>query len=98
MKLLGKKALVTGAARGIGYGCAMELAHAGADVAINDRGRTQQGEAVVAEIRALGRQAELVEGDVFARPSCEQVVAAAIEALGRIDIFVSNPAFSFRAP
>ncbi|HKI35029.1 MAG TPA: SDR family oxidoreductase [Gemmataceae bacterium] len=96
MKLLGKKALVTGAARGIGRGCALELARAGADVAVNDRERTPQAEAVVAEIRALGRQAFLVEGDVFARPSCESVVARAVEALGRIDVFVSNPAFSRR--
>src|SRR6516225_2894622 len=97
MKLLGKAALVTGAARGIGRGCALELARAGADVAINDRERTEQAEAVVAEIQALGRRAALVEGDVFHRPSCEQVVARAIEALGRIDILVSNPAFNRRA-
>ena len=44
MKLLGKKALVTGAARGIGRGCALELARAGADVAINDRLRSPQAE------------------------------------------------------
>src|SRR5437763_4915272 len=97
MKLLGKKALVTGAGRGIGRGCALELARAGADVAVNDRARTPQAEAVVAEVRALGRQAALVEGDVFARPSCEGVVSRALEALGRIDILVSNPAFSRRA-
>lgn len=96
MKLAGKKALVTGAARGIGKGCALELARAGADVAINDRSRTEQAEAVVAEIRALGRQAFLVEGDVFARSSCEDVTARAIESLGRIDILVSNPAYSRR--
>ena len=98
MKLLGKKALVTGAARGIGYGCAIELARAGADVAVNDRDRTPEAEAVVAEIRALGRQAELIDGDVFERASCEQVSARAIEALGRLDILVSNPAYSRRAP
>jgi glucose 1-dehydrogenase len=97
MKLLGKTALVTGAARGIGRGCAIELAKAGADVAANDRERTEQAEAVVAEIQALGRRSALVEGDVFHRPSCEQVVARAIEALGRIDILVSNPAFNRRA-
>jgi glucose 1-dehydrogenase len=96
VKLLGKSALVTGAARGIGRGCALELARAGADIAVNDRERTPQAEAVVAEIRALGRQAFLIEGDVFARPSCESVVARAVEALGRLDIFVSNPAFSRR--
>src|SRR5215469_696906 len=96
MKLLGKKTLVTGAARGIGRGCALELARAGADVAINDRERSALGESVVAEIQALGRQSVLIEGDVFARPSCERVVAAALQSLGRIDIFISNPAFSRR--
>jgi glucose 1-dehydrogenase len=98
MKLLGKKALVTGAARGIGRGCALELARAGADVAVNDREPSAAAEAVVAEVRALGRQAALVPGDVFDRPCCERVVAAALAALGRIDVLVSNPAFSRRAP
>jgi glucose 1-dehydrogenase len=96
MKLSGKKALVTGAARGIGKGCALELARAGADVAVNDRERTPEGEAVTAEIQALGRRAFLVEGDVFDRASCEAVVARALEALGKIDVLVSNPAFSKR--
>jgi glucose 1-dehydrogenase len=97
MKLLGKKALVTGAGRGIGRGCALELARAGADVAVNDRQRTAQAEQVVAEIQALGRQAVLIDGDVFERASCGSVAHSAIEALGRIDIFVSNPAFQRRA-
>ena len=65
MRLAGKKALVTGAARGIGRGCAVELARAGADVAINDLERTPAAEAVLEEIRALGREAVLVEGDAF---------------------------------
>jgi glucose 1-dehydrogenase len=98
MKLFGKKALVTGAARGIGRGCALELARAGADVAVNDRERTAEAEKTVADIQALGRQAALVEGDVFERPSCEGVVARALQALGRIDILVSNPAYSRRTP
>jgi glucose 1-dehydrogenase len=97
MKLLGRKALVTGAGRGIGRGCALEMARAGADVAVNDRQRTAQAEQVVAEIQALGRQAALIDGDVFERASCESVAHSAIEALGRIDIFVSNPAFQRRA-
>src|SRR5215831_8579614 len=96
MKLDGKKALVSGAARGIGRGCALELARAGADVAVNDRERTPQAETVVAEIRALGRQAMLVEGDVFERSSCESVLARALQTFGRLDILVSNPAFSRR--
>jgi glucose 1-dehydrogenase len=96
MKLSGKRALVTGAARGIGRGCAIELARAGADVAVNDRERTGAAEAVVAEIVAMGRQAVLVEGDVFDHDACGRVVDRALEAFGRIDILVSNPAFSRR--
>jgi len=45
----------------------------------------------------LGRRAVLVEGDAFRRPTCESVVERAIAELGRIDILVSNPAFSRRA-
>src|SRR4051794_4275699 len=96
MSLIGKMALVTGGARGIGRGCAVELARAGADVAVNDRDRSPEAEAVVAEIRALGRRAELVEGDAFAEASCERIVGRAVDALGRLDILVSNPAYSRR--
>lgn len=96
MKLLGKKALVTGAARGIGRGCALELARAGADVAVNDLTASPEAEATVAEIRSLGRQAVVVAGDVFERPGCEAVVARSLESLGRFDVLVSNPAFSRR--
>lgn len=97
MKLLGKHALVTGAARGIGRGCALALARAGADVAINDRDRTPEAEAVVAEIQALGRQAVLVEGDAFDHDSCGRIVERVLDAFGQIDILVSNPAYSRRA-
>jgi glucose 1-dehydrogenase len=97
MKLRGKIALVTGAARGIGRGCALELARAGAHVAINDRDQTPQAKATVAEVEALGRRSVLVEGDVFERSSCESVVKRTIDALGRIDIFISNPAYQRRA-
>lgn len=96
MNLAGRTALVTGAARGIGRGCALALARAGADIAINDRERTPEAEAVIAEIEVVGRRAVLIEGDAFARASCEQIVARTIAALGRIDILVSNPAFSRR--
>lgn len=96
MKLLGKSGLVTGAARGIGRGCAMELARAGADVAINDRDRSPDAESLAAEITALGCRAVIVEGDAFEHASCADIVQRAIAALGKIDILVSNPAFSRR--
>ncbi len=96
LKLVGRVALVTGAARGIGRGCALELARAGADVAINDRQPSENTASLIAEIESLGRRAVLVDGDSFERSSCEDIVCRAIAALGRIDILVSNPAFSRR--
>jgi len=97
MKLLGKIALVTGAARGIGRGCAVELARAGADVAVNDRRYNTQTEVLLAQIQSLGRSAIFVQGDVFERMSCENIVKQAVNDLGRIDILVSNPALQRRA-
>ena len=96
MRLAGKKALVTGAARGIGRGCALELARAGADVAINDREASPEAASLIAEITAIGRQAVLVAGDAFDRASCEGIVTHTLAAFSRIDILVSNPAYSRR--
>ncbi|MBL9124064.1 MAG: SDR family oxidoreductase [Planctomycetaceae bacterium] len=96
MKLLGKKALVTGAGRGIGRGCALELARAGADVAVNDLCPDGGLAETAAEIRALGRNCAVVPGDMFERATAATVVEQAIAGLGSLDILVSNPAFSRR--
>ncbi len=96
MKLTGKIALVTGAARGIGRGCALAFAQAGADVAINDRTESDALRSVAAEIAALGRRAAVVAGDAFQSASCEEIAARAIGELGHLDILVSVPAFSRR--
>jgi glucose 1-dehydrogenase len=96
MKLSGRTALVTGAARGIGRGCAIELARDGADLAINDLKSSPETDSLLAEIKALGRSAILIPGDVFDRASCETIVEQAIKTLGHLDILVSNPAFSRR--
>ena len=96
MDLTGKIALVTGAGRGIGKGCALELAKHGADLVLNDRPGSPDLESTVEEIRALGRQCTPIEADAFSRDGCEQMVAQAIKAAGHIDILLSNPAFSKR--
>ena len=96
MNLSGNQALVTGAGRGIGKGCAVEMARRGADVVINDRPASPDVVNTAEEIRALGRNCTIVEADVFARAECELLVASAIKAAGRIDILVSNPAASLR--
>lgn len=98
MKLAGRMALVTGAGRGIGRGCALALARAGADLAINDRTEDDGLRGVAAEVAALGRRAVVLAGDVFDRDTCARIAADAIDALGRIDILVSVPAFSRRGP
>ena len=94
MRLDGKRALVTGAGRGIGRGCALELARDGADLLINDRPGSPDLEATANDIRALGRDCQVIEEDVFSRDGCERLVAVA----GALDILVSNPAFSRRQP
>lgn len=96
MKLAGKMALVTGAGRGIGRGCAVALARAGADLVLNDLRENDDLHGVAAEVEALGRRAVVVAGDAFDRTTCERIAARAVEALGRIDVFVSVPAFSRR--
>jgi glucose 1-dehydrogenase len=96
MKLAGKTALVTGAAQGIGRGCALELAKAGANLAINDRVPSELTASLQAEVEAFGRRVAIVTGDAFDRSSCEEIVARASEALGPMDILVSNPAYSRR--
>ena len=62
--LAGKVALVTGASRRIGRAVALGLAHAGADVVVHARQSRDEIEAVAAEIRAMGRRAHVVMGDV----------------------------------
>lgn len=96
MNLAGKTALITGAGCGIGKGCALELARAGANVVINDRPGSSDIRAAAEEIRSLGRDCEAIEADVFSRTGCESLVAEALRAVERIDILISNPAFGVR--
>ena len=85
MKLSGKIALVTGAGRGIGKGCALALAEAGADLVLNDRPGSPDLHTTVEEIRALGRQCWSIEADIFSREGCEALVAAALADTGRLE-------------
>jgi L-rhamnose 1-dehydrogenase len=90
MLLQGKKVLITGASRGIGRGTAIECARQGADLALNwfqDRAGIEE---TMAAVRALGRRVIEVEGDVAQRESAARFVDAAAQALGGVDVLVSN--------
>lgn len=87
--LTGKRALVTGASRGIGRGIALAYARAGADVALLARNADLLGE-VAAEIEALGRQAVVATADVLDADATRAAAVGAIEALGGLDLLVNN--------
>ena len=85
-----KIAFVTGASRGIGKAIALEMARNGADVAICYSSNEAAAEAVCAEIRALGRDAQAYRCDVSDYQQCSDAVKAAIAHFGKLDILVNN--------
>jgi len=90
--LTGRRALVTGSSRGIGAAIAVALAEAGADVVINHVGTREAALEVVGKIESLGRRSVAVEADLGAPGSPKNLINSAMEALGGIDILVSNVA------
>lgn len=90
-RLAGRKALVTGGDSGIGRAAAIAFAREGADVAINYLPSEQADAEEVAElIRAAGRKAVLLPGDISHEGFCQRLVTDAIEQLGGLCILVNN--------
>ena len=92
-RLLGRKALITGGDSGIGRAVAIAFAREGADVAINYL-PVEESDAreVIALIRAAGRRAVAIPGDIRSEAFCQQLVAQAVRDLGGLDIVVNNAA------
>src|SRR5260370_28370235 len=87
--LTGKRAVVTGAGRGIGRSIALALAEAGADVAVTARTTTEL-EALVAQISAMGRKSLSTPCDVTNPEEVQSMAKTFIEGLGGVDILVNN--------
>ena len=85
-----KVALITGASRGIGKACALELARRGCDIAVNYHSNTEQAEKTVAEIEALGRKAVAYQADTADLSAVKQMFRAAVKDFGKLDILVNN--------
>lgn len=87
--LEGKRILVTGGARGIGFAIASAASHAGARVAINDL-TAEAAEHAVSSIHSAGGEAHAAPGDVAVRSEASEIVEQAADALGGLDGLVNN--------
>jgi NAD(P)-dependent dehydrogenase (short-subunit alcohol dehydrogenase family) len=88
--LKGRVALVTGAGRGIGRAVALELAHRGADIALNYRVNLAEAESLADQIRECGVDSMLVQGDVASRQQAHDLIQTVLDAWKRLDILVNN--------
>lgn len=95
--LAGRRALVTGASRGIGAAIARILGEMGADVGVNHYDDGAAASDVVAELKAMGRNAAAFDVDVARKDIATSLVGAATATLGPIDILVINAARSIYA-
>jgi NAD(P)-dependent dehydrogenase (short-subunit alcohol dehydrogenase family) len=89
LTLSGKRAIVTGAGRGIGRSIALALASAGADVAVTAR-TSAELDTLVAEIQAMGRRSLAMPCDVTDPEQVIQMASTLLEGLGGVDILINN--------
>ena len=92
--LSGKRALVTGASRGIGSAIALELARAGADVVVLYVGSKGAAENIASQICEMGRKGEIVQANLSDPNGADGL----IEKIGPVDILVLNASVQFRNP
>jgi len=92
-----RRALVTGASRGIGAATALRLAQVGCDVAVHYRKSRAGAEAVVERIEQLGRRAVAVQADLDDPGQAKKLVEQAAEELGGLQILVNNAGYSQHA-
>jgi 3-oxoacyl-[acyl-carrier protein] reductase len=89
-KLLGKRALVTAGAQGIGLAISHQLLRAGCDLFVHYRSSVDAANALVSEAAKLGRRCAIGTGDLSETEDCERLVAEAAQFLGGLDILINN--------
>ncbi len=93
-KLSGRRAVITGGDSGIGRAVAIAFAREGADVLISHLDVESADAAATLElVRAEGRKAISVAGDIREEPHCEEIIRRAVSELGGVDILVNNAAY-----
>jgi NAD(P)-dependent dehydrogenase (short-subunit alcohol dehydrogenase family) len=97
-RLLGKKAIITGADSGIGRAVALAFAREGADVLAGYLSEHKDAEETKRLVESAGRRCILVAGDVADAAHCRQLVKTAVDAFGRIDVLVNNAAHQMTFP
>ena len=96
--LKGRKALVTGASRGLGRAIALSLARAGADVVITYENSADKAKAVADEIAAMGRRSEAIQANSANAEAIQNAVNQTVHKLGGLDILVNNAGIARGGP
>lgn len=96
-RVAGKVALITGSTSGIGRASAVLFAREGARVIVSGR-RTERGEAVVQEICESGGEAVYIHADMTVEKDIENLVNAALDIYGKIDILINNAGYMMNKP
>jgi 3-oxoacyl-[acyl-carrier protein] reductase len=89
-KLLGKRALITAGAQGIGLAISQHLLRAGCDIFVHFRSSADAAAVLMREASALGRKCGIMPADLTDTESCETLVAEAVKCLGGLDILINN--------
>ena len=85
-----KVALITGASRGIGRACAIELAKAGYNIAVSYAGNDEAANRTVADLQEIGVKAKAYKFDVADKDACAKAVEDVITEFGGLDVLVNN--------
>lgn len=96
--LKGKVSLITGGARGLGFGIAKALAQAGSDIIIVARTSSQLSKAEEEIRKDTGREVLALEGDVSQAQDLDKIVETSLKRFGAIDVLVNNAGVNVRKP